>query len=171
MNFGHWLQGRCLFGPFQGFGMVPRVDRALRAEAHVHQLRCAGAGRRQLAARPTLVFIDTVAIGLTIFEVSEDVEVRFDGYPVVKAAAMVTVAGESLAYHLKDLQSRFGDYGRAARASLSMGALYTAADYVQAQRVRASRRSWAAVGGRARPAPTTWSPPPTPTTPRARSRR
>jgi aspartyl-tRNA(Asn)/glutamyl-tRNA(Gln) amidotransferase subunit A len=68
---------------------------------------------------------------------AEIVEVRFDGYPIVTAAAMVTVAGESLAYHLKDLQTRFGDYGRAARASLSMGAFYSAADYVQAQRVRA----------------------------------
>ena len=65
------------------------------------------------------------------------VDVRFDGYPIVTAASMVTVAGESLAYHRNDLQSRFGDYGRAARAALSMGAFYTAADYVQAQRVRA----------------------------------
>jgi aspartyl-tRNA(Asn)/glutamyl-tRNA(Gln) amidotransferase subunit A len=68
---------------------------------------------------------------------AEIVDVRFDGYPLITAAAMVTVAGESLAYHLKDLQSRFGDYGRAARAALSMGAFYTSADYVQAQRVRA----------------------------------
>ena len=68
---------------------------------------------------------------------AEIVEVRFDGYPILTAASMVTVAGESLAYHRKDLQSRFGDYGRAARAALSMGAFYTAADYVQAQRVRA----------------------------------
>ena len=55
---------------------------------------------------------------------------------LITAAAMVTVAGESLAYHLKDLQSRFGDYGRSARAVAAMGAFYTAADYVQAQRVR-----------------------------------
>ena len=68
---------------------------------------------------------------------AEIVDVHFDGYPLITAAAMVTVAGESLAYHLKDLQSRFGDYGRAARAALSMGAFYTSADYVQAQRVRA----------------------------------
>ena len=68
---------------------------------------------------------------------AEIVDVHFDGYPVITAAAMVTVAGESLAYHLKDLQSRFGDYGRAARAALAMGAFYTSADYVQAQRVRA----------------------------------
>ena len=62
----------------------------------------------------------------------EVVEVTFDGYPLVTAAAMVTVAGEVLAYHLKDLQSRFGDYGREARAALAMGAFYNSADYVQA---------------------------------------
>ena len=48
---------------------------------------------------------------------------------------MVTVAGEALAYHLKDLQSRFGDYGREARAALAMGAFYNSADYVQGRNV------------------------------------
>ena len=43
---------------------------------------------------------------------AEIVEVHFDGYPLVTAAAMVTVAGELLGYHRKDLQSLFGDYGR-----------------------------------------------------------
>jgi aspartyl-tRNA(Asn)/glutamyl-tRNA(Gln) amidotransferase subunit A len=68
---------------------------------------------------------------------AEVVEVHFDGYPLITAAAMVTVAGEALAYHRKDLQERFGDYGREARAALAMGAFYNSADYVQAQRVRA----------------------------------
>jgi aspartyl-tRNA(Asn)/glutamyl-tRNA(Gln) amidotransferase subunit A len=68
---------------------------------------------------------------------AEIIEVHFDGYPVVTAAALLTSAGESLAYHRKNLQERFGDYSRAARASLSMGAFHSAADYVQAQRVRA----------------------------------
>jgi aspartyl-tRNA(Asn)/glutamyl-tRNA(Gln) amidotransferase subunit A len=65
------------------------------------------------------------------------VEVRFDGFPVVNTAALVTSASESFAYHRRDLMERFSDYGRAARASLSMGAFYSSADYVQAQRVRA----------------------------------
>jgi aspartyl-tRNA(Asn)/glutamyl-tRNA(Gln) amidotransferase subunit A len=68
---------------------------------------------------------------------AEIVEVRFDGYPLITAAAMVTVAGESLAYHRTDLQTRFLDYGREARTALAMGALYDSSDYVQAQRVRA----------------------------------
>lgn len=68
---------------------------------------------------------------------AEIVEVRFDGYPLIAAAALVTTAAESLAYHRKDLQSRFSDYGRGARHTLSMGAFYGSADYVQAQKVRA----------------------------------
>lgn len=68
---------------------------------------------------------------------AEIVEVHFDGYPIVTTAAMVTSASESFAYHRQDLRERFSDYGREVRASLAMGALYSSADYVQAQRVRA----------------------------------
>lgn len=68
---------------------------------------------------------------------AEIVEVRFDGYPMVAAAALVTTAAESFAYHRRDLQTRFADYGRAVRHTLSMGAFYGSADYVQAQKVRA----------------------------------
>lgn len=65
------------------------------------------------------------------------VEVRFDGYPVVHSAALVTSAAEALAYHRRDLQTRFVDYGRGARHALAMGAFYGSADYVQAQKIRA----------------------------------
>ncbi len=68
---------------------------------------------------------------------AEIVEVHFDSYPVITAAALVTSAAESLAYHRTNLRQRFGDYGREARASLTMGAFYSSADYLQAQRVRA----------------------------------
>jgi len=68
---------------------------------------------------------------------AEPVEVRFDGYPIVHAAALVTSAAEALAYHRKDMQTRFADYGRGARHSLVMGAFYGSSDYVQAQKVRA----------------------------------
>lgn len=65
------------------------------------------------------------------------VEVRFDGYPDVLAAAMLTSAAESFAYHRNDLARRFEDYGRGARRAIGLGALYGAADYLQAQRARA----------------------------------
>lgn len=68
---------------------------------------------------------------------AELVDVRFDGYPVVHAAALVTSAAEALAYHRRDLQTRFADYGRGARNALVMGAFYDSGDYVQAQKVRA----------------------------------
>jgi aspartyl-tRNA(Asn)/glutamyl-tRNA(Gln) amidotransferase subunit A len=64
-------------------------------------------------------------------------EVRLDWYPLVTFAGTVTVAGEAFAYHHDDLQARWNDYGRGARRALAMGALYDAADFVQAQRVRA----------------------------------
>jgi aspartyl-tRNA(Asn)/glutamyl-tRNA(Gln) amidotransferase subunit A len=68
---------------------------------------------------------------------AEIVDVRFDGYPEITAAALLTSAAESFAYHRKNLQTRFSDYGRATRHSLSIGAFYGSADYVQAQKVRA----------------------------------
>jgi aspartyl-tRNA(Asn)/glutamyl-tRNA(Gln) amidotransferase subunit A len=68
---------------------------------------------------------------------AEIVEVRFDGFPLLQTAALVTSAAESLAGHRKDLQTRFGDYGRGARHALTMGVLYGASDYVQAQKARA----------------------------------
>lgn len=68
---------------------------------------------------------------------AEIVDVHFDNYPLVTTAALVTSAAESFAYHRRDLQERFDDYGREARFSLSIGAFYSSADYVQAQRVRA----------------------------------
>ena len=65
------------------------------------------------------------------------VEVRFEGYPDVTAAAMLTSAAESFAYHRNDLIRRFDEYGRGARRAITLGALYGAADYIQAQRARA----------------------------------
>src|SRR3712207_892172 len=44
--------------------------------------------------------------------------------------------GEAFAYHEPDLQARPDLYGKYTRQQLMQGALYTAADYVQAQRVR-----------------------------------
>lgn len=65
------------------------------------------------------------------------VDLRFDGYAEITAAALLTSAAESFADHRTNLQTRFDDYGRATRHSLSLGALYGSADYVQAQKVRA----------------------------------
>jgi aspartyl-tRNA(Asn)/glutamyl-tRNA(Gln) amidotransferase subunit A len=44
--------------------------------------------------------------------------------------------GEALAYHRQDMQKRWDDYGYGTRMAIGRGALMTAADFVQAQRVR-----------------------------------
>ncbi|HEY3673010.1 MAG TPA: amidase [Acidimicrobiia bacterium] len=67
---------------------------------------------------------------------AEVVELSIPYYAEVAAAAMVTMCGEAAAYHRNDLQSRWGDYFAQTRAIVSWGTLASAADYVQAQRVR-----------------------------------
>jgi aspartyl-tRNA(Asn)/glutamyl-tRNA(Gln) amidotransferase subunit A len=51
-------------------------------------------------------------------------------------ATMIGMVGEAYAYHRNDLQSRWFDYQFGTRAALAGGALYTAGDYTQTQRVR-----------------------------------
>ncbi len=51
-------------------------------------------------------------------------------------AAFITSRSESYAYHEPDLQQRPHLYGKYARQTLQMGALFNAGDYVQAQRAR-----------------------------------
>jgi aspartyl-tRNA(Asn)/glutamyl-tRNA(Gln) amidotransferase subunit A len=54
----------------------------------------------------------------------------------VTTATMSGLASEAFAYHMKDLQSRWSDYGAETRMAIGSAALITAADYVQMQRVR-----------------------------------
>jgi len=64
------------------------------------------------------------------------VEVTLPLYDEGISALWPINAGESGAYHRPDAQSRLGDYTFGLRAQLAAGMLYTASDYVQAQRVR-----------------------------------
>lgn len=64
------------------------------------------------------------------------VDVELPWYDAVTAANRITSRSEALAYHLPDLQSRWGDYFEATRQGVGSGAFFTGADYVQAQRVR-----------------------------------
>jgi aspartyl-tRNA(Asn)/glutamyl-tRNA(Gln) amidotransferase subunit A len=57
-------------------------------------------------------------------------------YDELSTVATVDMCAEALAYHRTDLQTRWDEYGAGTRASLALGALTTAADYIQAQRVR-----------------------------------
>lgn len=63
-------------------------------------------------------------------------EVELPHYEEGVAANSITMAAEALAYHQPDLQTRWGDYTRGFRLVAAGGALASAADYVQAQRVR-----------------------------------
>ncbi len=74
------------------------------------------------------------------------VEVTIPHYAEALVAAMITCVAESLAYHREDLRERAHDYHRSNRSMYPLGACFTGADYVQAQRVRrVAQRSLATV--------------------------
>ncbi|MDQ8044418.1 MAG: amidase [Solirubrobacteraceae bacterium] len=64
------------------------------------------------------------------------VDVEIPHYQEVVAAMLVTCMSEAFAYHRNDLQERWGDFFRTTRVAVASGALFSGADYVQAQRVR-----------------------------------
>lgn len=63
-------------------------------------------------------------------------EVVLPHAPIARQAQRTIMLCEAYAYHQSDLASRLLDYGRYTRGQLLHGALYSSADYVQAQRVR-----------------------------------
>jgi aspartyl-tRNA(Asn)/glutamyl-tRNA(Gln) amidotransferase subunit A len=67
---------------------------------------------------------------------AELVPVELPYYQEMTVADMVTMLAEALAYHAPDLRGRWSDYFEGTRRIIGMGAFFTAADYVQAQRVR-----------------------------------
>ncbi|HEY3717883.1 MAG TPA: amidase [Jatrophihabitantaceae bacterium] len=67
---------------------------------------------------------------------AEVIDVQLPYYTEVLAALGVIVAGEMLAYHLPDAQTRLPDFVASNRLGLGKHTFYTGADYVQAQRVR-----------------------------------
>lgn len=64
------------------------------------------------------------------------VEVSLPLYDEVCTALWVMMCAEALAYHRNDLATRWEDYYAQARVNISRGTLASAADYVQAARVR-----------------------------------
>jgi aspartyl-tRNA(Asn)/glutamyl-tRNA(Gln) amidotransferase subunit A len=54
----------------------------------------------------------------------------------LKDATMLGFVMESFAYHHRNLQSRWTDYGAETRLSIGTGALFSSGDYIQMQRVR-----------------------------------
>ncbi|HEY4277849.1 MAG TPA: amidase [Conexibacter sp.] len=64
------------------------------------------------------------------------VEITLPLYGETVTAQMVTMLSEALAYHRTDLSSRWEEYFAATRRFVGGGAVFSGADYVQAQRVR-----------------------------------
>lgn len=64
------------------------------------------------------------------------VPVQVPLYPEVVTAGAVTMLADAHTYHRSDLATRWEDYGQALRIGLALGDAFSAADYVQAQRVR-----------------------------------
>jgi aspartyl-tRNA(Asn)/glutamyl-tRNA(Gln) amidotransferase subunit A len=73
------------------------------------------------------------------------VDVALPHYADLTTAAMVTFLSEGAAFHRRNLQERWHEYGASTRAALGAAVLLTGADYVQASaRCRWSARpSWA----------------------------
>ena len=63
-------------------------------------------------------------------------EVNLPSLPYVRAANSVIMVAEAAAFHQKNLSERPQDYGDITRARFRMGRMFTARDYVQAQRWR-----------------------------------
>lgn len=67
---------------------------------------------------------------------AEVVEIEVPLYLEMSAANMIILTSEALAYHLPDMRTRWFDYSAGTRALVGAAAMYSAADYVQAQRAR-----------------------------------
>ena len=63
-------------------------------------------------------------------------EVTIPSLEYVRAANMVIMLSEGYAFHAKNLKARAQDYGKVVRDRLRMGGLFSAGDYIQAQRAR-----------------------------------
>ncbi len=76
--------------------------------------------------------------GLTVLEGlgANLVEVTIPSLPYVRAANSVIMLAEAYAFHEKNLKSRPQDFGEMVRARFRIGGLFSASDYVQAQRCR-----------------------------------
>ncbi|MHB8576894.1 MAG: amidase [Dehalococcoidia bacterium] len=63
-------------------------------------------------------------------------EVTIPHAHLAKDANSITMMAEAFAYHHGDMASKWAVYGKFTRMTLARGALYSASDYVQAQRFR-----------------------------------
>lgn len=89
---------------------------------------------------PVAAELFETAIGQLADAGAEIVEVSMGLWDAVNEATIISTFAEGFTYHQSNLQHRWADYGVSTRQMLTTGAFYTAADYVQAQRVRRAGR-------------------------------
>jgi aspartyl-tRNA(Asn)/glutamyl-tRNA(Gln) amidotransferase subunit A len=69
---------------------------------------------------------------------AETTEVTLEYFVEATLATMVTLAAEGMALHRQTLKLRWSDFYASTRQILALGAVTSAADYVQAQRIRSA---------------------------------
>ncbi|WAC57249.1 amidase [Gordonia sp. SL306] len=87
-------------------------------------------------ADPSVDAVFAAAVDALTSRGARVVEIELPLYEEMRAANMVIMLSEALAYHQGDLASRWSDYFATTRALISGALSFTGADYVQAQRVR-----------------------------------
>jgi aspartyl-tRNA(Asn)/glutamyl-tRNA(Gln) amidotransferase subunit A len=82
--------------------------------------------------------VDAFETAVRVFEHAgaRTIEVSIPHYNEIAFAGRVNSRSEGAAFHLVDLRSQWADYGAHTRTAVGSGVLYSAADVVQAQRVR-----------------------------------
>ena len=116
---------------------VPVYSRSLTGELSgvrigVDRLdRVAGA-----VADPALVSVFAAALDVLAAAGADLIEVELPFYPELAAASTVITLSEGLAYHRADLATRAADFYANTRTTIGLAEGFSAADYVQAQRVR-----------------------------------
>jgi aspartyl-tRNA(Asn)/glutamyl-tRNA(Gln) amidotransferase subunit A len=117
---------------------VPPGDYVAALTGRVDGLRI-GVDQRvvdQAASEPDVAALLAEALAVLRGAGAHIEDVQLPLYDELNTVASIGMCTEALAYHSADLRRRWSDYGAATRASLALGALTTAADYIQAQRVR-----------------------------------
>ncbi|SHM91685.1 amidase [Cryptosporangium aurantiacum] len=116
---------------------VPRYTDALtgdltRVRIGVDRLDRVAAG----VADPALGPVFAAALDVLVAAGADLVEVELPLYPEMAAASIVITLSEALAYHRADFATRAADFFANTLATIGIAEAFSAADYVQAQRVR-----------------------------------
>jgi aspartyl-tRNA(Asn)/glutamyl-tRNA(Gln) amidotransferase subunit A len=134
------LAGRDASDPTSSSAPVDDYLGALDGEVAGLRIGVERAHSRPPGHDPSAVASFEAAVGVLREAGARVVEVALEHYDVAVTAALSATLAEAFAWHRRALQQRWRDYGASTRLTLARGALASAADYAQAQRVRALAR-------------------------------